>query len=816
MANRLVIAGPRDTTNNRSVWAFNEDGTLAWSYDTGGDTKKVLVSGNYVFIVGTAADNGDGNGTRNLWKLNLSNSSYAGGRYCKSASIAWDLALDSIGRIIVSVSGGAVRVAANLASEETIISSGTSVFGACAVDLFDDSIYIGSGGTPLNLYKYYSDLTLAWTKDPLTSVSTSGIGVLSNRKIIAVIYSKIYCWDKDGNQQWYIDRYSERVKISGNDKIYIIARDGAKGVQELSETDGSELWFVATNGWLDDGFITSDNSSLYACGSYAKSFHVYKVDLSTHKIYGVINVPPFAEMTGVSGSSVFAFNKELNVNLEGAWLLNDNVASLVVKDETNFARNGTASYNSNLFHSDGKINGAFKYDNSTLYAFLGTTPASNLAIDSVNDWGGQSFTLLQNQSFQTISLYLKRGIGDDVGTISLSIKNTDGSGHPTGGDLAIATLPSSSVAESWGWVQFTFPSVVNLTSSTKYALVLRASGANSSNILYWSFDGAGKYAGGCLEWSTDGGSSWTSNTSYDCWFKIGPYTIPLVDFGDADAFDLPVGKHLTVSFWYKWVSGGTTFVYPTILHKIKKNTYPKGIVVFADTGATKKVQVSLYWPDGTNTTSIVTLSSIEVWHFVVVRINRDKTIHISVDNGQYFDEDSISAKISTDLSNTTPLLLGDTVGAKDGQTTALVNLNFGPLDGVVDNLAVWSRLLTGVEEEQLWNNGNGSEDYQLYEAPVIIGQSGDTTVALGQPVNLFVTATGDPSPSYQWYKDDIELTGKTNSTLSFYADYGDAGTYKCRAYNVAGEVYSDPATLTVTTNPWRYNLFRLQSDIDRS
>ena len=101
-------------------------------------------------------------------------------------------------------------------------------------------------------------------------------------------------------------------------------------------------------------------------------------------------------------------------------------------------------------------------------------------------------------------------------------------------------------------------------------------------------------------------------------------------------------------------------------------------------------------------------------------------------------------------------------------------------------------------------------------APVITGQPVDVTTPKGQLASFTITATGLPAPSYQWYKDDIEMSGETSSTLSFYAAFSDAGTYKCRVYNVAGELYSNPATLTVITNPWRYNLFKLQSDVDRS
>jgi hypothetical protein len=81
--------------------------------------------------------------------------------------------------------------------------------------------------------------------------------------------------------------------------------------------------------------------------------------------------------------------------------------------------------------------------------------------------------------------------------------------------------------------------------------------------------------------------------------------------------------------------------------------------------------------------------------------------------------------------------------------------------------------------------------------PLITDQSGDTTVNEGSGVNFYVTATGQPTPSYQWYFEDILIPGETNSTLSFTADRNDAGTYTCRVYNVAGEDWSDPIELTV-------------------
>jgi len=102
-------------------------------------------------------------------------------------------------------------------------------------------------------------------------------------------------------------------------------------------------------------------------------------------------------------------------------------------------------------------------------------------------------------------------------------------------------------------------------------------------------------------------------------------------------------------------------------------------------------------------------------------------------------------------------------------------------------------------------------------SPVITDQPDNTIVSKGQLASFTIAATGIPAPSYQWYKGDQILAGKTSSSLSFYCDYADAGSYKCYVYNGVGDgVYSSSATLTVITNPWRYNLFKLQSDFDRN
>lgn len=81
--------------------------------------------------------------------------------------------------------------------------------------------------------------------------------------------------------------------------------------------------------------------------------------------------------------------------------------------------------------------------------------------------------------------------------------------------------------------------------------------------------------------------------------------------------------------------------------------------------------------------------------------------------------------------------------------------------------------------------------------PNIIDQSGDLMVGEGEPVTLFVTATGSEPLTYQWYKDGNPV-GLNQSTYFFWTDKNSAGIYTCTVSNAGGEDTSDPITLTLT------------------
>ena len=86
-------------------------------------------------------------------------------------------------------------------------------------------------------------------------------------------------------------------------------------------------------------------------------------------------------------------------------------------------------------------------------------------------------------------------------------------------------------------------------------------------------------------------------------------------------------------------------------------------------------------------------------------------------------------------------------------------------------------------------------------APVITGQPASQTVDAGRGASLSVTASGDPSPSYQWFFNGAILPGRTSSVLNLSnLQTTNQGGYFAVASNIRGTATSEVAQLTVITN----------------
>jgi hypothetical protein len=134
-------------------------------------------------------------------------------------------------------------------------------------------------------------------------------------------------------------------------------------------------------------------------------------------------------------------------------------------------------------------------------------------------WSAQTFTPSIAHKITSVKLRLYRF--GNPGTVTVSIRATAGNGHPTGGDLCSGTtdgntLPTGSPYE---WREVTLGSGYNLSASTKYAIVVRASNGDSSNYLAWRLNISGTYTGGNQECSYDSGVSWWTESVCDHVFE---------------------------------------------------------------------------------------------------------------------------------------------------------------------------------------------------------------------------------------------------------------------------------------------------------
>ena len=164
---------------------------------------------------------------------------------------------------------------------------------------------------------------------------------------------------------------------------------------------------------------------------------------------------------------------------------------------------------------------------------------------STSYWDAQTFTTALAQRARGVWLKVFRDNGGSApGIVSVSLKAVDGSNHPTGVDLCLATIDGNQVPflgsgnADWLWVPFT--SAPWLNNATRYAIVVRcaASGLN------WRSDTTSPaYGGGNREYSTNAGTSWTADAAKDYLFKVG-YTLD-------DMTLLPAGP-LAVGDAYYW------------------------------------------------------------------------------------------------------------------------------------------------------------------------------------------------------------------------------------------------------------------------
>ena len=133
-------------------------------------------------------------------------------------------------------------------------------------------------------------------------------------------------------------------------------------------------------------------------------------------------------------------------------------------------------------------------------------------------WTGQTFTPASSHTLTLVKLLMNRVLLP--GTVQVSIRAT-AAGVPTGGDIAVAStfdgdLLPADPATVWRNVNM-IP--VSVTASTKYAIIVRATGGDASNLIGWRLDGSSPtYAGGARVDSSNSGGAWAEAATDDMMF----------------------------------------------------------------------------------------------------------------------------------------------------------------------------------------------------------------------------------------------------------------------------------------------------------
>ena len=147
------------------------------------------------------------------------------------------------------------------------------------------------------------------------------------------------------------------------------------------------------------------------------------------------------------------------------------------------------------------------------YEFFNADDNDTYSVWDVN-WFAQTFTVGNtgsnvNHMAYSVKLYLLKS-GSPTATLTAGIRAVDGVGKPTGSDLCSATKVSSGLTTDPVWYELVFTTTTLLRPSTKYAIVVRCSGATAGNIPRWRGKSAGGYGGGERLSSDDSAGSWSA------------------------------------------------------------------------------------------------------------------------------------------------------------------------------------------------------------------------------------------------------------------------------------------------------------------
>lgn len=150
---------------------------------------------------------------------------------------------------------------------------------------------------------------------------------------------------------------------------------------------------------------------------------------------------------------------------------------------------------------------------ATVSGFSATLPVS-LSMNSTS-WFGQTFTTTPKTTgikMVELNFYILGGSAN----FFCSIRNTS-AGIPIGADInnQVATISTVASSGSSGAARFIFNPPIILSPSTTYAIIIRSGTTQQINRSQ-----SNSFLGGTMLTSSNSGSAWAIQSSYDLWFKV--------------------------------------------------------------------------------------------------------------------------------------------------------------------------------------------------------------------------------------------------------------------------------------------------------
>jgi hypothetical protein len=224
-------------------------------------------------------------------------------------------------------------------------------------------------------------------------------------------------------------------------------------------------------------------------------------------------------------------------------------------------------------------------------------------------WLSQCFTPETSHDLNTVSFYLYK-VGSPTYTVTIGLYAAGSDDRPTGSALCNTAFSASSLTTAAKWYEYDFTTGYQVTAGMKYALVLSADSGSLSNIVYWRVNTAGTYSRGMRATSTNQGSTWTTNLSYDLGFKEGQYPPRWYEqftAGDSAASGVYTGFWISQSFapvtthtlnqvsFKLYKVGSPTYTVTVSLHAAGSDNKPTGPALCSTTFLASSLTTAATW-----------------------------------------------------------------------------------------------------------------------------------------------------------------------------------------------------------------------------